>query len=80
MVVSSDTMIRTDEHPHARYSPCKTLRGENSLLLLIVPHEHLGSVLVWVNDHHLNFLPIFCLARGCPAQWQFDLGEAAEEA
>jgi hypothetical protein len=80
VVVSSDTMIRTDEQPHARYSPCKKLRGENSLLLLIVPHEHLGSVLDWVNDHHLNFLPIFGLARGCSAQWQFDLGEAAEEA
>ena len=36
----------------------KKLRGGNSLLLLIVPHEHQGSVLDWVNVHHLNFLPI----------------------
>ena len=80
VVVSSDTMIRTDEQPHARYSPCKKLRGENSLLLLIVPHERQGSVLGWVNDHHLNFLHFFGLARACSALWQFGLGEAAEEA
>ena len=37
---------------------CKKFRGGNSSLLLIVPHEHQGSVLDWMNDHHLNFLPI----------------------
>ena len=52
---------------------CKKLRGGNSLLLLTLSHEHQGSVLDWVNDHHLNFLHIFALRVG-------DLGEAAEEA
>ena len=60
VVVPSDTMINTDEQPHARYSPCKKLRGGNLLLLLIF-----GSVLDWMNDQHLNLLPIFGLARGC---------------
>ena len=45
VVVSSDTMTRIDEQLHERYSSCKKLRGGNLLLLLIVPHEHQGSVL-----------------------------------
>ena len=68
VVVSSDTMIRTDEQLHARYSPyVQEIAWREIIAPAQVPHEHQASVLDWVNDHHLNFLHIFGLARGCLA-------------